>query len=88
MRVTLPLSHAVIKLLALVFTLSAVYNLKIWGKLIPSRLFSGSADPGLLTIDFDLLFKEVQKVMKQMPSVADVRALSMAELWMPDVMDN
>ena len=56
-----------------------------WGKLLPSGLFS--ADPGLLTIDFGSLSEEVRKVIKQTPSVADVRALSAAELWMPGVMD-
>ena len=56
-----------------------------WGKLLPSGLFS--ADPGLLTIDFPSLSEEVRRVIKQMPIVADVRALSAAELWMPGVMD-
>ena len=56
-----------------------------WGKLLPSGLFS--ADPGLLSIDFASLSEEVRKVIKQTPAVADVRALSAAELWMPGVMD-
>jgi hypothetical protein len=30
---------------------------------------------------------EVRKVIKQTPSVADLRVLSAAELWMPSVMD-
>jgi len=56
-----------------------------WGKLLPNGLFS--ADPGLLTIDFSSLSEEVRRVLKQTPTVADVRALSAAELWMPGVMD-
>jgi len=56
-----------------------------WRKLLPRGLFS--ADPGLLTIDFTSLSEEVRKVIKQTPTVADVRALSAAELWMPGVMD-
>jgi len=35
-----------------------------WGKLLPSGLFSASADPGLLTINFGWLSQEVCKVMK------------------------
>ncbi len=56
-----------------------------WAKLLPSGLFS--ADPGLLTIDFGSLSEEVRQVLKQTATVADVRALSAAELWMPGVMD-
>jgi hypothetical protein len=56
-----------------------------WAKLLPSSLFS--ADPGLLTVDFLSLSEEVRQVLKQTATVADVRALSAAELWMPGVMD-
>jgi hypothetical protein len=56
-----------------------------WGKLLPNGLFS--ADPGLLTIDFSSLSEEVRRVLKQTPTVADVRALNATELWMPGVMD-
>jgi hypothetical protein len=56
-----------------------------WAKLLPSGLFS--ADPGLLTIDFASLSEEVRQVLKQTVTVADVRALSAAELWMTGVMD-
>jgi hypothetical protein len=56
-----------------------------WAKLLPARLFS--ADPGLLTVDFTSLSDEVRLVLKQTPTMADVRALSATELWMPDVMD-
>jgi hypothetical protein len=56
-----------------------------WGKLLPKGLFS--ADPGLLTVEFASLSEEVRQVMKQTPTVADVRALSATELWMPGVMD-
>ena len=56
-----------------------------WAKLLPSGLFS--ADPGLLTIDFASLSEEVRLVLKQTATVADVRALSAAELWMTGVMD-
>ncbi|KAF8490777.1 hypothetical protein F5888DRAFT_1620590 [Russula emetica] len=56
-----------------------------WTKLLPSGLFS--ADPGLLTIDFISLSEEVRQVLKQTATVADVRALSAAELWMTGVMD-
>lgn len=56
-----------------------------WAKLLPSGLFS--ADPGLLTIDFASLSEEVRQVLKQTATVADVRALSAAELWMTGVMD-
>jgi hypothetical protein len=56
-----------------------------WAKLLPSSLFS--ADPGLLTVDFASLSEEVRQVLKQTATVADVRALSAVELWMPGVMD-
>ena len=56
-----------------------------WAKMLPSGLFS--ADPGLLTIAFASLSEEVRQVLKQTATVADVRALSPAELWMPGVMD-
>jgi hypothetical protein len=56
-----------------------------WTKLLPSGLFS--ADPGLLTVDFGSLSEEVRQVLKQTATVADVRALSAAELWMTGVMD-
>ena len=56
-----------------------------WAKLLPSGLFS--ADPGLLTIDFASLSEEVRQVLKQTATVADVRALSAAELWTTGVID-
>jgi hypothetical protein len=56
-----------------------------WAKLLPVGLFS--ADPGLLTVDFASLSEEVRPVLKQTPTMKDVRALSAAELWMPGVMD-
>jgi hypothetical protein len=56
-----------------------------WVKLLPGGLFS--ADPGLLTVDFASLSEEVRQVLKQTATVADVRVLSAAELWMPGVMD-
>ena len=56
-----------------------------WAKLLPTGLFS--ADPGLLTVDFAHLSEEVRQVLKQTATVADVRALSAAELWMTGVMD-
>ena len=56
-----------------------------WAKLLPSGLFS--ADPGLLTINFASLSEEVRHVLKQTATVANVRALSAAELWMTGVMD-
>ena len=56
-----------------------------WAKLLPDGLFS--ADPGLLTVEFTSLSEEVRQVLKQTPTVADVRALSATELWMPGVMD-
>jgi hypothetical protein len=56
-----------------------------WAKLLPSGLFS--ADPGLLTVEFTSLSEEVRQVLKQTATVADVRALSAAELWMTGVMD-
>jgi hypothetical protein len=56
-----------------------------WQKLIPRGSFS--ADPGLLTIAFTSLSEEVHKVIKQTPTVVDVRSLSAAELWMPGMMD-
>jgi hypothetical protein len=56
-----------------------------WAKLLPGGLFS--ADPGLLTVDFASLSEEVRQVLKQTATVADVRVLSAAELWMPGVMD-
>ncbi|KAH9999590.1 hypothetical protein BJV74DRAFT_158674 [Russula compacta] len=54
-----------------------------WAKLLPDGLFS--ADPGLLTVAFPSLSEEVRQVLKQTPTVADVRPLSAAELWMPGV---
>jgi hypothetical protein len=56
-----------------------------WAKLLPARLFS--ADPGLLTVEFASLSDEVRLVLKQTPTMAEVRALSATELWMPGVMD-
>jgi hypothetical protein len=56
-----------------------------WAKMLPSGLFS--ADPGLLTVEFASLSEEVRQVLKQTATMADVRALSPAELWMPGVMD-
>lgn len=56
-----------------------------WAKLLPGGLFS--ADPGLLTVEFASLPEEVRQVLKQTATVADVRALSPVELWMPGVMD-
>lgn len=56
-----------------------------WARLLPTCLFS--ADPGLLTVDFASLPEEVRPVLKQTPTVKDVRALSATELWMPGVMD-
>ena len=56
-----------------------------WARLLPNGLFS--ADPGLLTVDFASLSEEVRIVLKQTPTVKDVRALSATELWMPGVMD-
>ncbi|KAH9955582.1 hypothetical protein BGW80DRAFT_1466931 [Lactifluus volemus] len=56
-----------------------------WVKLLPAHLFS--ADPGLLSVDFTSLSDEVCLVLKQTPTMADMRALSTTELWMPDVMD-
>jgi len=56
-----------------------------WAKLLPSSLFS--ADPGLLTVEFATLSEEVRQVLKQTATVADVRAFSATELWMPGVMD-
>jgi hypothetical protein len=56
-----------------------------WAKLLPTGLFS--ADPGLLTVDFAELSQEVRTVLKQTPTMVDVRALSAGELWMPGVMD-
>ena len=56
-----------------------------WARLLPTGLFS--ADPGLLTIDFNSLSEEVRPVLKQTPTVKDVRALTATELWMPGVMD-
>ena len=57
----------------------------VWAKLLPTGLFC--ADPGLLTIEFASLSEEVRKVIKQTPTVDDVRTLSAAELWRPGVMD-
>ena len=56
-----------------------------WGRLLPTGLFS--AEPGLLTVDFNSLSEEVRPMLKQTPSVQDVRALTATELWMPGVMD-
>jgi hypothetical protein len=56
-----------------------------WARLLPTGLFS--ADPGLLTVEFTSLSEEVRPVLKQTPSVKDVRALTATELWMPGAMD-
>ena len=56
-----------------------------WAKLLPNGLFS--TNPGLLTVKFTSLSKEVHQVLKQMPTMADVHALSVTELWMPGMMD-
>jgi hypothetical protein len=56
-----------------------------WGRLLPTGLFS--AEPGLLTVDFNSLSEEVRPMLKQTPTVQDVRALTATELWMPGVMD-
>ena len=56
-----------------------------WAKLLPDGLFS--TDPGLLTVEFTLLSKEVHQVLKQMPTMADVCMLSVTKLWMPGMMD-
>lgn len=56
-----------------------------WAKLVPAGLFS--ADPGLLTVEFGSLSEQVRPLLKQTPSVGDIRALSATELWMPGVMD-
>ena len=56
-----------------------------WARLLPTGLLS--ADPGLLTVEFASLSEEVRPVLKQTPSVKDVRALTATELWMPGVMD-
>ena len=56
-----------------------------WAKLLPDGLFS--TNPGLLTVEFTSLSKEVCQVLKQMPTMVDVHALSVTKLWMPGVMD-
>ena len=54
-------------------------------KLLPDGLFS--AYPGLLTVKFTSLPEEVHQVLKQMPTMVDVCALSVTKLWMPGMID-